>query len=180
MRIRRARQIAMAGIVGVAMIATPVIVNTGPVAAESSKPTCRQLRDDAWPKWTRGVPSGIDPRTTAATYMWQNKGEFHIRVTHRTDNRKTFSGQLTTAGIFVRASAVRLEQGDVFEVSPDKHSITFLFKNYGGIDGVDFRPRCAPSVRFAFQTNGQATKTSRIVIGRNNHHPRNNPFTIHR
>jgi hypothetical protein len=112
--------------------------------------------------------------------MWVEKGEFRIRVTHRNDNRKTFSGQLSTTGVFVKAHAVRLEKGDVFQVSPDRKSITFLFKNYGGIDGVDFRTRCAPSVKFAFQTNGNATKPSRIFIGRNNHHPRNNPFTIFR
>jgi len=180
MRISRARRIAAAGIVGVAMMATPVIVNTGPVAADTSKPTCQQIRDDSWPKWVHGIPSGIDPHTTAATYMWVEKGEFHIRVTHRTDNRRTFSGQLTTTGVFVKARPVRLEKGDVFEVSPDRRSITFLFKNYGGIDGVDFRTRCAPSVKFAFQSDGKATRTSRIVIGRNNHHPRNNPFSIHR
>jgi len=180
MRISRARRIAAAGIVGVAMMATPVIVNTGPVAADTSKPTCQQIRDDSWPKWVHGIPSGIDPHTTAATYMWVEKGEFHIRVTHRTDNRRTFSGQLTTTGVFVKARPVRLEEGDVFEVSPDRRSITFLFKNYGGIDGVDFRTRCAPSVKFAFQSDGKATRTSRIVIGRNNHHPRNNPFSIHR
>ena len=180
MRTSRARRIAAAGIVGVAMMATPVIVNTGPVAADTSKPTCQQIRDDSWPKWVHGIPSGIDPHTTAATYMWVEKGEFHIRVTHRTDNRRTFSGQLTTTGVFVKARPVRLEEGDVFEVSPDRRSITFLFKNYGGIDGVDFRTRCAPSVKFAFQSDGKATRTSRIVIGRNNHHPRNNPFSIHR
>jgi hypothetical protein len=178
MKIRRVRQIAALGIVGVAMVATPVIANSGPVGADTTKPTCQQIHDDAWPKWVDGIPDGIDPHTTAATYMWHNSDGFHIRVTHRTDNRKTFSGQLTSAGIFVKTSAVRLEKGDVFQVSPDRHSITFLFKNYGGIDGVNFHTRCAPSVKFAFQSDGKATRTSRIVIGRHNRHPRNNPFTI--
>ncbi len=178
MKIRRARQIAALGIVGVAMVATPVIANSGPVGADTTQPSCQQIRDDTWPKWIDGVPDGIDPHTTAATYMWHNSDGFHIRVTHRTDNRRTFSGQLTTAGIFVNTSAVRLERGDQFQVSPDKHSITFLFKNYGGIDGVNFHTRCAPSLHIAFQSDGKTTNPNHIVIGRNNRHPKNNPFTI--
>ena len=101
-------------------------------------------------------------------------------MTHRGDNRRTFSGQLTTQGEFVNATAVRLEKGDQFQVSADKHSMTFLFKNYGGIDGVNFHTHCAPSIQFAFQSDGKTTPPSHIVIGRNNHHPKHNPFTITR
>jgi hypothetical protein len=180
MRMRRVRQIAALGIVGLAMVATPVIANSSPVGADTAPPTCQQIRDDAWPRWIDGVPDGIDPHTTAATYMWHSSDGFHIRVTHRTDNRRTFSGQLTTAGVFVKTSPVQLERGDQFQVSPDRHSITFLFKNYGGIDGINFRTRCAPSMNISFQSDGKQTPPSHIVIGRNNNHPKNNPFTIRR
>jgi hypothetical protein len=179
MKIKRARQIATLGIVGVALTATPIIATTGPAAAKSA-PSCQQMTDDHWPAWVQGQPDGIDPHTTAATYMWHDGNGWHIRVTHRGDNRRTFSGQLTTKGDFVNASAVRLEKSDQFQVSSDKHSLTFLFKNYGGIDGVNFHTHCAPSITFAFQSDGKTTKPSHIVIGRNNHHPRNNPFTVTR
>ena len=179
MKIKRARQIATLGIVGVALTATPIIATTGPAAAKTA-PSCQQMTDDHWPAWVQGQPSGIDPHTTAATYMWHDGNGWHIRVTHRGDNRRTFSGQLTTKGEFADADAVRLEKSDQFQVSPDKHSLTFLFKNYGGIDGVNFHTHCAPSITFAFQSDGTTTKPSHIVIGRNNHHPRNNPFTVTR
>ena len=51
-------------------------------------------------------------------------------------------------------NAVHLEKSDLFKVSGDKHVITFLFKNYGGIDGLDFLTTCAPSIRFSFQSDG--------------------------
>ena len=116
MRIRRARQIAAAGIVGIAMVATPVITNTGPVAAETSKPTCQQVRDDAWPKWVQGLPDGIDPHTTAATYMWVTT----VTVPHPGDAPHRQPQDLQRSADDDRdlqgASAVRLEKGDLFEV----------------------------------------------------------------
>ena len=179
MKIKRARQIATLGIVGLALTATPIIATTGPAAAKTSA-SCQQVTDDHWPQWVQGEPNGIDPHTTAATYMWHDGNGWQIRVTHRGDNRRTFSGQLSTKGDFVNASAVRLEKSDQFQVSADKHSLTFLFKNYGGIDGVNFHTHCAPSIQFAFQSDGKTTPPSHIVIGRNNHHPKHNPFTITR
>ena len=63
--------------------------------------------------------------------------------------------------------------------STDKHSLTFLFKNFGGIDGVNFHTHCAPAIQFAFQSDGTPRKPSHIVIGKHNRHPRNNPVHHH-
>ena len=103
-----------------------------------------------------------------------------LGATHKTTNLKSFNGQITTTGTFGAAKPVRLEKADSFAVSSDRHSLTFLFKNHGYIDGVDFRTRCAPSIKFAFQSDGKTTPTSRIVIGRHSVHPKHNPFTINR
>ena len=62
--------------------------------------------------------------------------------------------------------AVHLEKSDQFQVSTDKHTITFFFKNYGAIDGVDFATHCAPSIKFALQSDGHTSPTSKIVIGK--------------
>ena len=179
MKIKRGRQIATLCLVGVALTATPLVATSAPAAAQTPS-SCQQVTDDHWPPWVQGRPDGIDPHTTAATYMWHDRNGWHIRVTHRGDNRRTFSGQLSTKGEFANASAVRLEKGDQFQVSADKHSLTFLFKNYGGIDGVNFHTHCAPAIQFAFQSDGRTTKPSHIVIGRHNRHPKSNPFTITR
>src|SRR5262249_57943447 len=123
MRIKRVRRIAALGIVGIALTASPLIATFGPAAA-TTRSSCQQVTDDHWPQWVQGKPDGIDPHTTAATYMWHDSDGWHIRVTHHTTNRRTFSGQLITSGEFARATAVHLENTDQFQVSKDHHRST--------------------------------------------------------
>ena len=107
--------------------------------------------------------------------MWHDSGNWHIRVTHRTNNLRSFSGQLVTAGTFAAVHAVHLEKSDQFQMSKDKHTITFFFKNYGAIDGVDFATHCAPSIKFALQSDGHTSPPSKIVIGQERHAPVERP-----
>jgi hypothetical protein len=168
MNFKRVRQIATLGIVGVALTATPLIATSGPAAARTS--SCQQVTDDHWPQWVQGQPDGIDPHTTAATYMWHDGKGWHVRVTHRGDNRRTFSGQLSTQGNFVNASAVRLEKGDQFQVSTDKHSLTFLFKTSRQDRDINFHTHCA-----GISSPQSDRKTAnRLIVSGHNHRPRNN------
>ena len=170
------RRIAGAGVVGLAFVAASLIATTGAATATSS--SCGSAADDHWPSYVQGRPAGIDPHTTAATYMWHDGGGWHLRVTHHGSNLRSFSGQLTTSGSFGNAHAVHLEKSDQFQVSSDNHNITFFFKNYGAIDGIDFRTHCAPSVSFSFQSDGATSPASKIVIGSQATHPSSNPFSI--
>ncbi len=156
----------------------PFQIDRVPVVTTTTS-ACQATTDDPWPSWTQGRPAGIDPHTTSSIYMWHDDG-WHIRVTHKGSNLRTFSGQLTTTGKFVNSHAVQLEKSDVFQVSGDKHGITFLFKNYGLIDGVDFHTTCAPSIKFSFQSDGGESPTAKIVIGKNGVHPPTDPFEIAR
>ena len=178
MKITRTRRIAAASVIGLALGATSMAAAPGVAVATSA--TCTVQKDDHWPARVQGEPAGINPKTSAATYMWHDRDGWHVRVTHHKTNLRSFSGQITTTGKFGAAKPVRLEKADSFAVSPDRHSLTFLFKNHGYIDGVDFTTRCAPSLTFAFQSDGKTTPTARIVIGRNSVHPKHNPFTINR
>src|SRR5579862_4733389 len=169
------RQRIAAVVVGVALVAAALNMVAGAAIANSPPATCTVQTDNHWPGYTQGRPAGIDPHTTSAIYMWHDSGNWHIRVTHHTNNLRSFSGQLFTAGTFTAVHAVHLEKSDQFQVSSDKHSITFLFKNYGQIDGVDFATHCAPSIKFALQSDGQTSPTSKIVIGKSATHPSGNP-----
>jgi hypothetical protein len=175
----KTRRIA-AVLIGVALIAGVLVVAAGAATATSSPPACSVQTDNHWPGYTQGRPAGIDPRTTSAIYMWHDNGSWHLRVTHRTTNLRSFSGQLVTAGTFAAVHPVHLEKSDQFQVSADKHTITFFFKNYGQIDGVNFATHCAPSIKFAFQSNGQTSPASKIVIGKSATRPSTNPFEIAR
>ena len=170
-----------AGVAGIGLFATSLIAMSGTAVAKSSaRPSCSVQADDNWPSWVAGRPAGINPFTTAHVYMWHDGDGWHVRATHRTTNKRTFGGQLSTGGTFAKVHAVHLEKSDKLQVSNGGHNITFLFKNYGHIDGVDFRTHCAPSISFALQSDGQPAPASKIVIGHGGVHPARDPFTISR
>jgi hypothetical protein len=112
--------------------------------------------------------------------MWHDDTGWHVRVTHKTDALRTFTGELVTAGRFVGVSSVRLERDDWRHVSPDHHMITFRFVNYGGIDGLNFRTRCAPSIAFTFGTDGNVLPADKVIIGHGASNPASDPFSISR
>ena len=162
------------------MVSMTLVSAPGGAAAKQSSttPSCN-TKDDPWPAYTQGRPAGINPKTTAATYMWHDNG-WNIRVTHHTTNRRTFSGQLVTNGTFTGVKPVHLEKSDQFSVSGDKHVITFNFKNYGFIDGLNFYTHCATSITVSYQSDGSQSPPSKIVIGRNSVSPPTNPFMVTR
>jgi hypothetical protein len=180
MRSFKTRRLVTVGVLGVALVGTSLIVTSQ--AAVAAKPkACTVVKDDGhWPTYVNGRPAGIDPHTTGAIYMWHDANGWSIRVTHHTNNRRTFSGQITTGGTLGGVKAVHLEKSDKFVLSPDKHTISFTFKNYGFIDGLNFFTKCAPSLSFGFQSDGKTSPLSRIVIGKGATHPTSNPFVITR
>ncbi|MGO9873197.1 MAG: hypothetical protein ACLPVY_05305 [Acidimicrobiia bacterium] len=178
----RCKQIAALGMVG-ALFAAGVVLATGSVASATDatnprKASCLSATDDAWPSWTDGRPAQVDPDRAAGVYMWHDGTGWHLRVTHQTDTRRTFSGELVTAGRFVGVSSVRLEGNDSRHVSPDHHMITFRFENYGGIDGLNFRTYCAPSIAFTFVSDGDVLAASDVTIGHGGSNPTSDPFSI--
>ena len=178
MRRLRTRRLIAVGLVGASLAGMSVLA-TSQAAVATGK--CTVVQDDGhWPSYVNGRPAGIDPHTTGAIYMWHDSDGWHIRVTHKTNNKRTFSGQITTGGKLVGVKPVRLEKGDKFVVSADRHTVSFLFKNFGRIDGLNFRTACAPSLSFGFQSDGKTSPASRIVIGKNAAHPPSNPFVISR
>lgn len=181
MRSIKTRRIATIGVVGAALVATSLAVAGQAAVATTAKRACTVQKDDGhWPGFVQGRPVHINPKTTNATFMWHDGNGWHIRVTHRRTNLRTFSGQITTGGAFTGAKPVRLEKNDVFSVSSDKHVISFSFKNYGYIDGLNFYTRCAPSITFSFQSDGKPSPPHNVVIGRNSTRPQTNPFIIAR
>jgi hypothetical protein len=173
--------LAAVSVIGLSLTATAVLATSQAAVATAKPKTCTVATDDGhWPTYVNGKPAGIDPHTTAAIYMWHDKDGWHVRVTHRTHNKRSFSGQITTGGKLIGVKPVRLEKSDKFAVSADKHTVTFFFKNYGYIDGLDFRTGCAPSLSFGFQSDGKTSPASRVVIGKGAVHPASNPFVIDR
>jgi hypothetical protein len=75
---------------------------------------------------------------------------------------------------------VKLERNDDVTVSADKHSLYFRFNNYGGIDGLDFRTHCAPSIRFDLRADGAPVNPAEVIIGGGEDKPGSVPFAVRR
>lgn len=142
--------------------------------------SCRLVRDDAWPDWVDGQPAGFDAGDNGGVYLWHDSSGFHLRVTHKTDDKVDFSGVLRTTGRFTDVAGVALENNDHFTVGPDQHELAFRFVSSGHVDGIDFHTQCAPNITADFHTNGHVLPADRVVIGHLDHHPTTDPFTITR
>jgi hypothetical protein len=181
MRYKRIAATGMVGaLFGAGSLAGTATAASATTATKTGAATCVTASDDAWPSWTNGRPAHADPKTAAGVYMWHDDTGWHVRVTHRSDALRTFSGELVSAGRFVGVSSVRLEGHDWRHVSADHHMITFRFENYGGIDGIDFRTHCAPSIALTFVTDGNVLPADKVTIGRDGSHPASDPFSIAR
>jgi len=180
----RGKRIAATGTIGMllgagALLAAPAGASAA-VTMRARPVACTSAPDDVWPAWTNGRPANVDPKTAAGVYMWHDGTGWHLRVTHRTDARRVFSGSLVTAGRFVGVSSVRLEGHDSRAVADDHHTITFRFENHGAIDGLNFRTRCAPSITFSFVSDGAVLPASKVTIGHDGTNPAADPFTVSR
>ena len=174
------------GVLGV-MLAVGIVGSLPAGATATRKPSpattaasCRLVRDDEWPDWVNGKPAGFDAGDNGGVYLWHDADGFHLRVTHKTDDKAFVAGSIHTSGALVDVSGVALEGGDQFAVGPDHHEVTFRFVNYGHIDGLDFHTRCAPALTMGFRADGHTLPIGRVVIGHLDGHPDTDPFTIAR
>ena len=168
---RQPRSRLLGPILGLTLLGAALIVPTTAAAA-----TCDEAH---WPASTQGVPLGYHSGSRAGDYIWHSSTGWHIRVTHVTTSKLTFSGRIV-ANAPMSVAPVRLEKGDVFALSADKKTLTYHFANYGNVDGLDIKTACATRLWIKGTMSGSALPIGRIWIGRAGHHPLQNPFVITR
>ena len=138
--------------------------------------TCRERsRTSPAGRCARRVPGMRGSGTTGRA------GTCASATTART--KLTFTGTITSNdGKPITARAYHLEKkhGDTFSVSADKKMVTFLFNNYGGLDGLDLNMHCSASVTFSLSVAGAAMNPDRIHLGRGRIAAFTNPLTIDR
>jgi hypothetical protein len=132
-----------------------------------------------WPASVQGVPATYTSGARAGDYIWHSSTGWHIRVTHVTTSKLTFSGKII-ANAAMSVTPVRLEKGDVFALSADKKTVTYRFANYGNVDGLDIKTSCATRLWFRGSMSGSLLPVGRIWIGRAGHHQLQNPFVVTR
>lgn len=165
--------IALAGGVAAAP-ASAATTTPAPAAA-----TCTPSRVDHWPAYTQGRPHGLDAGDRGGVYLWHDTSGWHLRVTHRTDHVRVYTGTIATKGE-IRFQRVADERADKAWVSADHHTLRFAFTNFGRIDGVDFQTACAPSLAMSFRGDGHELAPNRVNIGFFDRHPATVPFVVSR
>ena len=172
--------IAIAGAVVLTAAVAPVASARTPATEEAP----RGCATGHVPSSVQGQ-SGRALRSTAAgdAFVWHNRNGWHFRVRHNTSTKMTFTGTIkTNDGKAIDARAYRLEasHGDTFSVSADKTTLTFLFNNYGALDGLDMNMHCSASVTFDLSVNAAPMNPDRIHLGRRRIEAFSNPLTIER
>jgi hypothetical protein len=174
--------IAIAG--AVALTAVAVSAPVASAKAPRNEETARGCANGHVPASVNGQSSRALRSTRAGdAFIWHNRQGWHFRVRHNNAIKMTFTGTIkTNDGKAIDARAYRLEasHGDVFSVSADKTTVTFLFNNFGGLDGLDMNMHCSGNVTFDLSVNAVAMNPDRIHLGRRRIEAFSNPLTIQR
>jgi hypothetical protein len=125
-----------------------------------------------------GAPTTLSAGAAQGTYVY-NTGLWHLRVTHPTNpatDPLVFSG-IITSDRPMSLHRFRLERSDVVALSRDGRTLTYVFYNYGALDGLDIDTHCSPNVTFNTSVANAQEPTGEIYLGAAGAHPATNPFT---
>ena len=116
-------------------------------------------------------------------WIWHNRDGWHLRLRHQGSTKLTFTGTIKSndgKALDVRGFRLEKKHGDMFSVSADKTTVTFLFNNYGGFDGIDLNMHCSASVTFSLSAANAVMNPDRIHLGKARIAAFTSPVTIDR
>jgi hypothetical protein len=154
--------------------ATAAAATTGATASDGASTTA--CTGGSWPWSVQGAPA-FHAGSPAGDYLWHSSTGWHLRVTHVGTSPVVFSGTIR-ANRPLHVTGYRLEAEDSFTVSADGLSLTYRFRNHGGLDGLDFTTACATRLGVSGRLNGTLLPVRRIWLGHAGRHPLQNPFVI--
>jgi hypothetical protein len=133
-----------------------------------------------WSLRVQGAPKDFAGGDRGGDYLWHDLTGFHLRVTHRADERVVYSGVIHSSAPMTM-DPVRLEPGDAVTLSADRRTIAFAFANHGHVDGVDFHTACARALTVSrLNAGSHRLDPDRVNLGAYGRHPAHVPFTLHR
>lgn len=121
--------------------------------------------------FTKGLPTGA--------WVWSDSKGFHLRVTHAAKTKLTFTGTITSSAK-ISAKRIRAEKHDVLWKNNKKSAVKFTLRNYGGVDGIDFKVGCAKKVTLNLKAAGTKLTTAQIFLGADAVNPAANPVVVQR
>jgi hypothetical protein len=173
------RRLLLSTILSLSAIGGALVVPAATFAATTGTATTTTTTCDEgrWPLSAQGQPVTFRAGARAGDYIWHSATGWHVRFTHASSSRLGFTGRIVSNAP-LSVTPYRLEGGDTFALSADHKTLTYRIRNYGHIDGLDFRTACATRLTFGGSMAGVKLPTGRIWIGRAGRHPLQNPFVI--
>ncbi len=172
--------IAIAGAVALTAAAAPAASAKAPAPEETGKGCAA----GHVPSSVNGMTSrALRPTRAGDAWIWHNRNGWHLRARHHGSTKLTFTGTIKSNDgkpLSVRAFKLEKKHGDVFSVSADKTTVSFLFNNYGGYDGIDINAHCSASLTFTLSANAALMNPDRIHLGKRRIEAFTNPLTIER
>jgi hypothetical protein len=167
-------------IAAAALASTTVVALALPAGAATTAPTDENACTNGhWPAEMQGRPASLAPGAAAGVYLWHSENGWHLFVTHPGTDKAVFTGRIVSSGkIF--GVARDTERRDRVKVTRSNKAIAFRFTNYGKLDGIHFRTRCAQKLTVTGSLNGHQLTPDQVFLGSGGVHPPTVPFTIER
>ena len=154
---------------------------TTPAATTPADESAKRCDLHSWADRVEGRAAGFDAHDKGGDYLWHDKDGFHLRATHRHDDRRVYTGSITVPTRIIDVKPVRLEAKDQVWLSADHKTLHFRLNDHGWIDGADFRTACATTLTVShLKTGTSALPADRVYLGHSKVHPAHTPFTVHR
>jgi len=175
------RLIAGATVCGVAAFGLGAVLPAGAQTSGSSEPATETTQCDygQWPADVQGRPVQLQAGSEAGVYLWHDTHGWHAFVTHSDHSIAVFRITVRSSST-VYGVETHDERGDAVIEHRDDHAVTLRARNFGYLDGMNFRTTCGRGIEVSGTINGQPLLPSQVFIGHDGHHPSTLPLTIKR
>ena len=177
------RVIAMAAITGTAAIGLGAALPAGAQtsASDAPEPTAETTgcQFGQWPAAVNGRPVQLQPGATAGLYLWHDDTGWHAFVTHANHRPVTFRITVkSTTKIY--GVETHDEGGDAVIEHADDHAVTLRARNFGYLDGMNFRTACGRGIEVSGTIDGHPLDAAHVFVGHDGNHPAQVPVVIKR
>lgn len=176
---RNHRRRLITGLLTISALGAGLLVPAATFAASGAPAaaTTAACADTHWPASVQGHPILLHAGARGGDYIWHDTKGWHLRVTHKGTGKVIFTGKIVSSAPMT-VTPFRLENADGLVLSADKLTLTYRFRNYGHLDGLDFKTDCAQRLAISGSMAGKKLPPNRILLGRHGRHPLENRFVI--
>src|SRR5207245_2055907 len=158
------RVIAMTAISGVAAIGLGGLLPAGAQTASDAPEPAAEATGCAygqWPAEVQGRPVQLQAGAAAGLYLWHDDHGWHAFVTHA--NHRPVEFRITVRST-TRIYGVEThdESGDAVIEHADEHAVTLRARNFGYLDGMNFRTECGTGIEVSGTIDGAPLNAAHV------------------